>query len=379
MHALVLHLHTETKRERSLMSSDAHKALAAQFGLNTEAGKLLLSLYGRKGYASAPDFRALPTRPLPSSRPRMRDLGAPAERARDPSEATFDRDAVAAVDAARPSVAPKPPTPPAPIEALGVQKRSKSRIAAAEALASARGDIVGPPLRPGRNADVEKRRLQAAFQFKGGKALPEGVAAPALEGPVPLALLGVGGARPGSSASGRRSGSGGGGGGGGAPAGGTGSLLQELRATHAAVGAAVDDAEAFMQELRRMGRATGGAEAEHALALQGQGRELGRLAAAIRAEEAAEMARRGETGGAPRAPPQAPATPAGAGGGGRSAPPPPRPFHEGERVGGGFRKLPHSPTAPAGAAAPLRITGTPAPLSPRSPPKERRQPPVAQE
>lgn len=342
------------------------RALAAQFGLNTEAGKLLLSLYGRKSYASAPDFRALATRPLPF-RPRMRDLGAPAERARDPAEATFDRAAVAAVDAERPSVLPPPPAPPAPIEALGAQKRSKTVIAEREAAAAAAGDIVGPPLRPGRNGDAEKRRLQATFQFKGGKALPDGLSAPALDGPVPLALLG---APPAGAAAARRPGSSGGGGGS--------VLLRELRATHAEVAAAVDDAEAFMAELRRMGRATEAAEAEHAVALAGQGRELARLAAALREEECAELARRGAARGAAAgtplpAAPLATASP-------RSPPHTPRPLHEGPRfAAGGFRKLPASPSASrADAAAPLSVTGTPAPISPRRSPKEQRQPPVAQ-
>jgi len=349
------------------------RALAAQFGLNTEAGKLLLSLYGRKSYASAPDFRALATRPLPF-RPRMRDLGAPAERARDPADATFDRAAVAAVDAERPSMLPLPPAPPAPIEALGAQKRSKTAIAAREAAAAAAGDIVGPPLRPGRNGDAEKRRLQATFQFKGGKALPDGLSAPALDGPVPLALLG---SPPAGAAAARRPGSSGGGGGGG---GGGSVLLWELRATHAEVAAAVDDAEAFMAELRRMGRATEAAEAEHAVALAGQGRELARLAAALREEECAELARRGAARGAAAgtplpAAPLATASP-------RSPPHPPRPLHEGQRfAAGGFRKLPASPPRASGsradAAHPLSVTGTPAPISPRSP-KEQRQPPVAQ-
>ena len=310
--------------------------IASQFGAGTAAGRLLRQLYGKPEYHAAPSFRALATRPLAGPQPRMRDLGAPATRARDPTAATFDRAAPLDV----PSVLPAAPAPLAAIEALGPQRRSASSIRARSEAEARAGDIALPPLRRGRNAEAEKQRLQLINQFKGGLGGGQ-VALAATDGPIPLALLtgpGRAQARPASRAAGS---------GRGASPEPDSQLLQALRGTYAAVATGMEEAHKFMEELRGLGAATTQAEARHAAEVLGQGRELARLQAAINSEvsrrrpvtvEGGRGLGGGGGGGSPAA-----AAPAG-------SPPraPPRAFGEGDIVGGGFRIT--SPSKAAGAA-----------------------------
>ncbi len=51
------------------------------------------------------------------------------------------------------------------------------------------GDVVLPPLTKAVSTDTEKRRLQALFQFKGGKALPEELTLAPIDGHVPLGII----------------------------------------------------------------------------------------------------------------------------------------------------------------------------------------------
>jgi len=161
--------------------------MALDFGLNTEAGRLLRALYGKQKYGAAPHFSTLKTGAPLTQQPRMKDLGInPLRRALDPMEPSLDREAMAALDI--PSVIPAPAPGPAPIERLGIQKRSHSVIKRRAEVEARSGDISLPPLKPGRNTDAEKRRLQMINQFNGGKGLPEGASLPPLGGPYPCSL-----------------------------------------------------------------------------------------------------------------------------------------------------------------------------------------------
>lgn len=50
-------------------------------------------------------------------------------------------------------------------------------------------DTVFPPLTKPVYTEAEKRKLQALFQFKGGKALPEELTLAPIEGHVPLSVV----------------------------------------------------------------------------------------------------------------------------------------------------------------------------------------------
>lgn len=257
--------------------------MALEFGLNTEAGRLLRALYGKQKYSGTPHFSSLKTGAPLQYQPRMKDLGInPSRRALDPTEPSIDRETIASLDI--PSVLPTPAPGPAPIERLGIQKRSQSTIRKRLEVEARTGDISLPPLKPGRNTDAEKRRLQMINQFKGGKGLPESASLPPLTGPLPMLL--TGGGRPPQAAHLRpptRS----------LPLtspGGEGvspsdtPLLRELRATYAAVASGMEESEAFMREVRALGQGSAGEEASHASGVLEAGRELARLQVAITKE-----------------------------------------------------------------------------------------------
>ncbi len=78
----------------------------------------------------------------------------------------------------------------APIElraGLGVVHKDviDSRLAEDERIA----DRVLPPLSKAVSTEAEKRKLQAVFQFKGGKALPEELTLAPVDGHLPLDVL----------------------------------------------------------------------------------------------------------------------------------------------------------------------------------------------
>ena len=318
-------MHATSRSGAPAPSREDLSRMAQAFGMDTAAGRLLRGIYGKPGYSAAPSFRGLATRPLGGPQPRMRDLGAPLGRARDPTAATLDRSAPLEV----PSVLPAPPAPPAPIDALGPQRRSASAIRARSEAEARAGDIALPPLRRGRNTELEKARLQAINQFKGGKGGGL-VQLAATDGALPLALLQPPGharggaqlaqaqaqARPGTTDS---------------------ALLQALKGTYAAVATGMEEAEAYMRELRALGGATAAAEARHASEVLAQGRELARLQALMNREASARRPVTVELG-ASRSP--GGGSGGGGGGGGASGSPPraaPRAIGEGDCVAGGFR------------------------------------------
>jgi hypothetical protein len=162
--------------------------LAQLVGHDTEAGRMMARLYGRpKDPTPLPKPRAgsAPWQPAANFRAVL-----PAPGAVDPTVPRINRAAIAELEAALP-----PPTsvndtpPPAAIDTIP-SRRSAAQISASEAAAAAAADTVLPPVTRGyNNPDAEKRRLQATFTYKGGKALPAaGLAAP-LEGHIPLAAL----------------------------------------------------------------------------------------------------------------------------------------------------------------------------------------------
>jgi len=274
----------------------------------------------------------------------MKDLGAVPGRT-DPTAPTFNRAAVDSLDI--PSVLVAPELPLAPIERLGIQKRSHSTIKKRAEWEASHGDISLPPLKPGRNTDAEKYKLQIINQFKGGKALPSDVAFPALQGAIPLSLLSGkasnSSARPPTrifpltSVGGEESGSG------------DSLLLRELRATYVAVAQGMEESEAFMKEVRGLGGASEKEEAAHASSVLEAGRELLKIQAGINKE----LARL-------RGPPATiefgedvslspPAVSPGKSINQHSRlhlSPIPKPISDGDTVGGGFRVFPGSKSPP---------------------------------
>ena len=128
-----------------------------------------MGIYG-KPKVSSQDWRSLPTKPLVGAQPRMKELATRPE-ARSAAATTVDRVAIASVDASRPRpVGPREPAGPAPIDAMATQaRRSAASIAAREASFAGDMTISRPLLHPGRDADIEKARLQATFFLRGGK------------------------------------------------------------------------------------------------------------------------------------------------------------------------------------------------------------------
>ena len=142
--------------------------LARLFGLESDVGRMMMGIYG-KPKVRTQDWRSLPQTPLIGAQPRMKELSTRPD-ARSAASTTVDRAAIAATDAARPRPAgPRAPPGPAPIDLIP-SRRSAAGIAAREA--SLMGDMASisrPLLRPGRDADAEKARLQATFFLRGGK------------------------------------------------------------------------------------------------------------------------------------------------------------------------------------------------------------------
>lgn len=143
--------------------------LARLFGLESDVGRMMMGIYG-KPKVRTQNWRALSTTPLVGGvQPRMKELSTKPD-ARSAASKTVDRAAIAATDAARPRpLGPRAPPGPAPIDLIP-SRRSAAGIAARESLLM--GDMASisrPLLRPGRDTDAEKARLQATFFLRGGK------------------------------------------------------------------------------------------------------------------------------------------------------------------------------------------------------------------
>jgi hypothetical protein len=182
---------TAAASQSSAIAAGDGAALSSAFGLETEVGRMMLSLYGRPK-APPRNWRTLKTAPL-APQPRL-VAGAIS----DPTAATFDRARATAAADARPrpfdhAAAAARAAIPAPVDALR-SRRSAASIAAATA--REKPDVSARPLlRPGRDADSEKARLQATFAYRGGKGAGVDVAPLIDEAtPMPVVFLG-GGAR----------------------------------------------------------------------------------------------------------------------------------------------------------------------------------------
>ena len=168
-------------------------ALTAAFGLDTEVGRMMIALYGRPK-APPRNWRSLKTAPM-APQPRL-VAGAIS----DPTAATFDRARATAAADARPrpldrAAAAARAALPAPVDALP-SRRSAAAIAAATA--REQPEVTARPLmRPGRDADSEKARLQANFALRGGKGAGFDVA-PLIDDNTPIPAVFLGGARAGA-------------------------------------------------------------------------------------------------------------------------------------------------------------------------------------
>jgi hypothetical protein len=270
--------------------------LANVFGLDTEAGRLLLRLYGRPRDKAvvAPKPRRLVPLAQQGPRPQFRRTMAHAEAA-DPHAATFNRAAALEVDAHKPPPGglAAPARGAAPVDLLPTRK-SKAAIDAAAAWEAAHGDKALPPLRKGRNTEAEKHKLQTIFNFKGGKGLPASALADPLPGNVPLHLLrggggGAGRVRGGGGADDAASQAGAGvlswraeGAGGVTPrsdAAAPDALAREAAATLRVLAAEVDDRRAWLGQMRQLGQASAEVERRMAAEIADRGREMARLQA----------------------------------------------------------------------------------------------------
>lgn len=190
------------------MSADATDAqygydrtkLANLYGHDSSVGKMLQQLYGKPKY-KLPEL-SLKTRPMAGPQPNMVAVNAKPS-AVDPRAKTINRTAIAEVEANKPPAVIVKEKHVAPIELRHGSIRSKSLIDRRLQESERTGDLPQIPIRPGRNAEMEKRKLELTFALKGGHALPEAGLPEALVGPVPMQLL-TGKPGPGASASARR-------------------------------------------------------------------------------------------------------------------------------------------------------------------------------
>jgi len=292
-------------RPLSIPPAESFK-VAMQFGHETEAGRMLARLYGRSQEPVSAPARAFKSRPMAGPQPPMVGVHARGGAA-DPRARTFDhaRAERALEQAPKPAGAPRA-APVAPIDRIKGMIRSKAQVDALEAVRGA-GDIAQPPLKRGFNGDLEKRRLQATFALKGGKAVPDAASYAPIEGAIPLHVLtgqrAAGARAPGAYGSGasaraaaRRL----------SP---NAQLVLELERTFESVQRGLDESVAFIAELRELRAATARHESEHAAELAKRTRQLNDLQRRIRELQAKEDEDEARGAGA--------AGRGGAGGGGR--------------------------------------------------------------
>jgi hypothetical protein len=188
--------------------------------------------------------------------------------AANPRERKFDREAVAAAEASRPVVGHGAPLPKTfAIDSIKGIIRSKAQVDAFEA-AHASVDRPQMPIKKGYNTEAEKRRLQATFQFKGGKAVPDAASYAPIEGQIPMHLMGAASAP--LPKTGRLA----------AMAMGASSnnpirkLIMELESTFDAVQKGLQESVEFIAELRALNACTSRHEKEHSEELQRRTRQL---------------------------------------------------------------------------------------------------------
>ena len=207
------------------------------------------------------------SKPMVGPQPPMQGLNSRPEAA-NPRERKFDREAVAAAEASRPVVGHGAPLPKTfAIDSIKGIIRSKAQVDAFEA-AHASVDRPQMPIKKGYNTEAEKRRLQAPFQFKGGKAVPDAASYAPIEGQIPMHLMGAASAP--LPKTGRLA----------AMAMGASSnnpirkLIKELESTFDAVQKGLQESVEFIAELRALNACTSRHEKEHSEELQRRTRQL---------------------------------------------------------------------------------------------------------
>lgn len=244
-------------------------------GRDSEVGRLLAGIYAeppsRAKVSAAPAFV---TRPWEASGDWQRPMRN-AEEAQDPRLATFDREAAEEYDAP-----PELPKEPVVVPMLPPKRKSAAAIAAEKEFEERYGDRPQAPIRPGKNLDIEKRKLQTHFQFHGGKALPDYALPEPIKGQVPLSVV-TGKRSPRRAGEGpkspRRAL---------APATAVEAarlLLDELRRTLEELEVEIEEREAFLREMRALGHA-GAQEKEIALEISERQGEAARLMKRIEAQ-----------------------------------------------------------------------------------------------
>lgn len=254
--------------------------LAAIFDEDTSVSKMLQQLYGKPKYRM-PEL-ALKTRPMNGAQPTMVGLHA-RPGASDPRHTTVNRSAIAESEANKPPAVTVREVHVAPIEAKKGRIRTQGAIAQRLAAEEAGADIACVPIRPGRNTEMEKRKLELTFALKGGLALPEAALSEALPGPLPMHLVtgkpGPGGrARAGGHPDARR----------GAPPPPSSQLYDELKKTYGELTTALDEARTYWDELKALqgGRLKAEQAREACAEEDGRTAALRRLVEEMRAERA---------------------------------------------------------------------------------------------
>lgn len=250
-----------------LPPAESYKRSIQQFGHDTEAGRMLARLYGKGTATVSMPARPSKSKPMVGPQPPMQGLNSRPEAA-NPRERKFDREAVAAAEASRPVVGHGAPLPKTfAIDSIKGIIRSKAQVDAFEA-AHASVDRPQMPIKKGYNTEAEKRRLQATFQFKGGKAVPDAASYAPIEGQIPMHLMGAASAP--LPKTGRLA----------AMAMGASSnnpirkLIKELESTFDAVQKGLQESVEFIAELRALNACTSRHEKEHSEELQRRTRQL---------------------------------------------------------------------------------------------------------
>jgi len=256
------------------MANDNTK-LSAVFGHDTEAGRMLARLYGRPK-VSEPVPKPTKFKPLDGPQPLMIGLNSKPE-AIDPRSQTLNRAAMAIIDATKPSPVVTKEIHIAPIDTIKGVIRNKAQIEEF-VQKNASKDIIVPPIKKGfNNPEAEKRRVQALFTFKGGRALPEAGLPEVVQGTIQLHL--ITGKVPvttkrslyQTSNNLRHL---------------TSPLLEDLEKTFETIKASLDDSIAFITEMRSLKQATKDMENDHQRQMIIKSRELEKLDNDIKKEKA---------------------------------------------------------------------------------------------
>lgn len=255
------------------MATDNTK-LSAVFGHDTEAGRMLARLYGRPK-VNEPVPKPTKLRPMQGTQPTMIGLNSKPE-AIDPRSQTLNRAAMAIIDATKPPIVVTKEIHIAPIDTIKGIIRNKDQIDDF-VQKNASKDIVVPPIKKGfNNPEAEKRRVQALFTFKGGRALPEAGLPEVVQGTIPLHMI-TGKVPVSTKRSLYQTSS--------TLRGLTSPLLEDLEKTFETVKGGLDDSIAFINEMRTLRQATKEMESDHQRQITIKTRELEKLDNDIKKEK----------------------------------------------------------------------------------------------